>query len=142
MRRILVSLSLLSLAAASVTVAREDLPVAPQPIILRLAGHFAPDREQAGASGTDVVLLRIDDVERWFAAVRARTLGDHPLDGRDVLATLAPVRPNLTAVGSAELRRRLRDAPVGVPVEVEGLVNRGSRTYLLRDVVVDAPPPS
>jgi hypothetical protein len=132
---------LLFLATASSVLARQELPFGPaQPIILRLEGHFAPDREHARTEGADAVLVRVDDVERWFAAVRSRTLGDHPLDGRNVLAALAPFGSELTAVGATELRRRLHEAPIDTPVALEGLVDRGSRTLLLRDVVVGAPP--
>jgi hypothetical protein len=110
------------------------------PLVLRLEGRFAQDREQARARGADAVSLRVGDRERWFSAEKARTVGpDQTLDGRSVLAMLAPIHPNLIAVGSPDLRDRLAAAPAGTPVELEGLVNRGSRTFLLRDVTVGPP---
>jgi hypothetical protein len=111
--------------------------VLPKPIVLRLDGHFTDDAERARAEGADAITIAIDGRERWFAVDRARTLGDHALDGRDVLAALAPLRPNLIAVGGADLRRRLRAVPPGAAIEVEGLVSRGSRTFLLRAVRSD-----
>jgi hypothetical protein len=139
MRTVRRTIFLLALAAAVPAAAREPDLVLPKPIILRLLGHFAPDRERAQAEGVDAVMIAVDDVQRWFAVDRARTIGDHALDGRDVLALLAPTTPNLIAVGADDLRRRLRDAPPGTPVEIEGLVERGSHTYLLRRATVGAP---
>ena len=110
--------------------------------MLRLEGRFVEDREHAGVHGADAVSVRVGNVERWFSAEKARTVGgDQPLDGRSVLAMLAPIHPNLIAVGSPDLRDRLAAAPAGTAVELEGLVNRGSRTFLLRNVTVGTAPP-
>jgi hypothetical protein len=137
--RWLVGLGLLACATGAIA---RDLPmvdVAP-PLLLRLEGRFVADREQA-AERADAVSLRIGDRDRWFAATSARTIGgDHPLSGRAVLNLLAPLEPHLIVVGDAELRERLQSAvEAGAGVVVEGLLNRGSRTYLLRDVTL-APP--
>jgi hypothetical protein len=108
----------------------------PRPLVLRLSGHFAHDRAAARAEGADAVSMRLDGEVRWFASERARTLGDYPLDGRDVLALVAPMYPNLVLVGPKALRERLLDATIGEAVELEGLLDRGSRVLLLRDVRV------
>ena len=63
--------------------------------------------------------------------------GDQVLNGQDVLAAVAPFAPNLFVVGPDDLLARLRDAPPGTAVRVEGIVNRGSRTYFLRRVERD-----
>jgi hypothetical protein len=108
-----------------------------QPLILRLEGRFASDRDAALANGRDVLSIRIADRDRWLTVDRATTVsGDHPLNGRDVLNLLAPLQPNLIVVGAQSLRDRLTSAPDGEPVRLEGLVDRGSRTLLLRDVQV------
>ena len=112
-----------------------------QPIILRLDGAFAADRDAARANGADAVTMRIAGVERWFGVTKARTLGDRVPLGRDVLEALRPTQPNLVAVGSAALVTRLADAGIGVPIQVEGLVSQGGRQFLLRHVVAPAPPP-
>jgi len=129
------------LATASASLAREppSVDVGP-PLLLRLEGSFAPDREGATAGGADAVSMKVGDRQRWFSAVTARTVGgDHALSGRAVLNLLAPLQPNLIVVGTDELRRRLEDAPDGTSVVVEGLVNRGSRMFLLREVAVGTP---
>ena len=81
--------------------------------------------------------------DRWFAARVARTVGgDQPVSGRAVLNALAPFQTTLRVVGSADLVRRFDDAPGGVPMSVEGLVDVESRYYLLRSVVMGSTPPS
>ncbi len=131
------------LACATGVAAADDFPgyrIA-QPIILRLDGAFAPDRAAARTKGAEPMTVRIGDVERWFGVTKARTLGDRVPLGRDVIEALRPNHPNLVAVGSATLVGRLAGAGDGVPIEVEGLVSQGGRQYLLRHVVVPAPPP-
>jgi hypothetical protein len=130
------------LVAASAVVAREppSVVVSP-PLVIRFEGSFARDRNEAAAKGADAVSMRIGGRDRWFSAMRTRTVGaDQTRNGRDVLAALAPLQPNLIVTGDEDLRRRLEEAEVGTPIEVEGLVS-GSRTFLLRDVVVRPPPP-
>jgi len=127
---------------ASAGVAREppSVDVRP-PLVIRLEGHFASDRTEAAANGADAVSMRVRDRDRWFSAVRVRTVGsDQTRSGRDILADLAPLQPNLIVVGAEDLVRRLDGARVGTPVVVEGLLS-GSRTLLLRDVVVQPQKP-
>ena len=124
---------MLSLAALAQAL---EPPAAPrQPIILRLQGHFTPDAQTARVEGANAISLRVGDAERWFAVDTARSMNAlSTVTGPDVLAALAGFKPTLTALGDPALRQRLADVRPGVPVRVEGLVDRGSRTYLLRDV--------
>jgi len=140
-RRVLAVLALIVFSGSAV--AGELPPVVRRPIILQLEGFFAADRASAQLRGADAVLVRVASSERWFSAVRARTVGgDQPLDGRDVLARLAPIQPNLNAVGARDLCERLAGATDGTPVAIEGLIDLGSHSYLLRSVGVgDATPP-
>jgi hypothetical protein len=111
------------------------------PLILRLDGIIAESREGAVGKGFAIVSLAFSGSEtrRWLAAKDARTVGgDNYLDGKDVLNILAPFDPNLLVVGPADLVGRVRDAPAGTPLRIEGLVDTGGRTYLLRSV---GPPP-
>jgi hypothetical protein len=107
------------------------------PLVLRLQGIFAVDREHARAYGADAVSMRIGDDRRWFSAIETRTVGGDPaVSGRTVLNALAPYDPNLLVLGPDDLRARLAAIPPGIPVRVEGLVDRAARTYLLREVIV------
>lgn len=133
---------LLLLATAVVVDARMPPAIGVrQPIILQLTGHFTDDREAARAQGTDAISVLVNDRERWFAVDVARTVGGDPtLNGRDVLAILAPMHPTLRAVGDSALRGRLADSAPGAKIRLEGLVDRGSHTYLLRSVASAVPP--
>ena len=136
---------LAALVASTVAVYASDLPklnVGP-PLQLRLEGSFAPDRAHALAGGYDAIRMSIGDRDRWFSARVARTVGgDQPRSGRDVLNALAPFQTSMRVVGSADLVRRIDDAPDGAPMSVEGLVDIESRSYLLRSIVMGASPPS
>jgi len=132
----------LLLVAASVVVAHEPpwVDLSP-PLVIRLEGSFANDRKEAAANGADAVSMRVRGRDRWFSAVRVRTVGsDRGPSGRAVLDALAPLQPNLIVPGPEDLCRRLDEAGVGTPIAVEGLLS-GSRTLLLRDVVVQPPAP-
>lgn len=132
-----------SLALLLATVARAQppppLPSAGPLLILRLDGVLERTREPAAAVGSaftvvSLQLLGEPDDRRYLAVERARTVGgDHPLLGKDVLAALAPFDPNLLVAGSTELVQKLRALPPG-RVRLEGLVDRGSRVYQLREV--------
>jgi len=136
---------LVAVVASAIAVQASDLPrlnVGP-PLQLRLEGSFAPDREHAVARGLDAVRMSLAGRDRWFAARVARTVGgDQPRSGRDVLNALAPFQTSLHVVGSADLVRRIDDAPDGLAVTVEGLVDIESRSYLLRTVVTGSTPSS
>lgn len=117
--------------------------VAP-PLLLRLDGVIEPSKEATRGVGFTAVSFGFLGKEaperRWLAVTDARTVGgDHPLLGKDVLDTLAPFTPNLLVTGPPELVRQLADLPSGTSVRIEGLVNRGSRTYLIRQIEVRPP---
>lgn len=140
-------LALLALVAAGGLAAAVEPPAAPAPpLILRLEGVI--HRTKAGATGSGFTAVSLgflggsSDVQRWLGVTKARTVGgDQALDGKDVLALMAPYSPNFLVAGAARLVEQLRDAPAGTPVRLEGLVRRGSRTFYLRRVEVAAPAP-
>jgi len=125
--------------------AAQDIPVpSPNvgpPLILRLDGIIAASREGAVGKGFAIVSFGFSrsETRRWLAVKDARTVGgDNYLDGKDVLNILAPFDSDLLVVGPAELVGRVRDARAGTALRIEGLVDTGGRTYLLRSV--GAPP--
>src|SRR2546427_4531350 len=118
------------------------LPNAGPPLLLKLEGVIQPSKAAAKGIGFTVTSFAFlggkNQTERWLGVTKARTVGgDQPLDGKDVLAVVAPFTPNFLVVGPDALVARLRDAPPGTAVRVEGLVNQGSRTYFLRRVERD-----
>jgi hypothetical protein len=116
-----------------------EFPVIPQPLVLRLRGRIAPARAAARAQSPDVVGLRLGNETRWLAVDEAVTVPDHALSGRGVLDSLQPFQSTLVVAGASDLRARLAEASIGEIVTVEGVVDRGSRTYLLRDVQMPRP---
>jgi len=113
------------------------LPNVGPPLLLRLDGVIEASADAARGKGFTVTSLGFlgTDARRWLGVTDARTVGgDNALDGKDVLALVAPFTPNLLVAGPEELLRQLRDAPPGSHVRVEGLVDRGSRTYYLRRI--------
>jgi hypothetical protein len=139
--------ALLSLSVAFPTGASDITPPLPNvgpPLLLRLDGVIVPSKDAARGVGFAAVSFGFLGVEEsgphWLAVTDARTVGgDHPLLGKDVLDILAPFTPNLYIPGPPELAQRLRELAPGTPVRLEGLVDRGSRTYLLRQVEVRQP---
>ena len=141
----LVALALLATAAVALAQHAPGLGPFPNlgpPLLLRLEGVIQPTRAAAEQTGFTVTSLALPgesaEVQRWLGVTKARTMGgDQPLNGKDVLAVVAPFTPNFLVVGPKDLIARLRDAPPGTAVRLEGLVSRGSRTYYLRRVERD-----
>ena len=139
---------LLTIVVALMTTAAtaSDLPSGRfgPPLILRLKGvvEWKPE----AASHTDGFAVAsigfLGDgaaAHRWLGVNDARTLGDNgPLEGKDVLESVVPFEPNLLVTGPANVVAKLRDAPPGTAIEIEGLVERDSRIYYLRSVERDA----
>jgi hypothetical protein len=141
------------LAAVSVTLAlacapgvraqiRVPFPNAGPLPLLRLEGVLqASAAPKAEAAFTVASLGFLGDgagSRRWLGVTRARTVGgDQPLDGKDVLQLVSPFDPNLLVTGAPAMVAQLRDAPAGTTVEVEGLFDRGGRTFYLRRVTVE-----
>ena len=145
-----VSVAVLALLAVAAGAAAQGVPgisgpvPGGPPLLLKLEGVIQPTRAAAAHTGFTVTSLAFagapTDAQRWLGVTKARTVGgDQPLDGKDVLALVAPFTPNFLVVGPKELVVQLRDVPPGTAVRIEGLVNRGSRTYFLRRVERDVP---
>jgi len=113
-----------------------------KPLLLRLEGVVSATREAAAETGFTATSLGFLGTEtvRWLGVTDARTVGaDQFVLGKDVLAAVAPFTPNLLVAGPPELVGRLRTAPPGTRVVVEGLVARASRMYYLRRVEISSP---
>ncbi len=107
-----------------------------QPILLRLEGAISPDAARHGGAFTLVQIgfLRSEHAPSWLGVTDVRVIGGNDsVLGKDVLDALAPLRPNLLAAGPEALVARLRDAPPGTRVQLEGLL-RWPRMYHLRAV--------
>ena len=134
-----------TLAAAPVATAqpRGAWPNISPPILLQLEGTIHDGAEAARKAGFTMLSVGFYgyDAQRYLGVDDARTVGpETALDGKDVLAEVAPLHPNLLVTGPPAMVRTLLDLPQGKRVRTEGLVMGGSRTYYLRSVEVDPKP--
>jgi hypothetical protein len=119
-------------------------PSVSPPILLQLEGTVHDAADAARKAGFEVVSLGFyghADATRYFGVDDARTAGpETPLDGKDVLNEVAPLRPNLLVTGSPHMMQPLLESPDGTRIRMEGLVRVGSRTYYLRSLEVNPAP--
>jgi hypothetical protein len=138
MRAAAVVLAVVLAAGQAAAVVEPGMPNVGPPLILRLDGIVAAQRERLPGTFAVVSLGLLGgrrDVRRWLAVTEARTIGgDNALLGRDVIERVAPLEPNFLVVGPPGLLAHLRKAPPGTRLRLEGLVSVMSRTWLLRDV--------
>jgi hypothetical protein len=136
---VLVAAFLLGVAAA------DGVPPGGRPIVLRITGRLAPTR--AAATGTIAALVlevrgEPAPVRRWLGVTDARTLPRRdPVAGQDLVQALLPLGGRLRVSGPPALLARLRQAPVGSEVTLEGMGFSGDRNLLLTRVDVTRPPP-
>jgi hypothetical protein len=137
------ALAIAAVAAVVILAAATARPTTPpvvdvrKPLLLRLEGVVSPTREAAAESGFTAIALGFlgSTAVRWLGVTDARTVGaDQFASGKDVLAAVAPFTPNLLVAGPSDPVGRLRAAPPGTRVVIEGLVARASRIYYLRRV--------
>jgi len=142
--RNLVAVALLAFVATSASGGSLSIPtpnVGP-PLLLRLEGIREPTRAAARQVGFTAVSYGFvgDGLRLWLAVNDARTVGgDQPINGKDVLEAASPYTPSFLVAGDPGLVGALRGSAIGAPLVIEGLVIRGSRTYLLRHVQVGDP---
>jgi hypothetical protein len=140
----LLSVVLLGIAVAAAATEIPSPKLGPA-LLLRLEGVVGTDRaavEKAGFTVTSFTFLgHGPEANRWLGVTDARTVGgDVAADGKDVLDAVAPFTPNFIASGDAGLVTPLLALPPGTAVRIEGLVDRGSRTFLVRSWSQQPPP--
>ena len=117
-------------------------PIQLRQLILHLEGTMASDPATAAAVGFQAVSFGVKGqdprLRLWLGVDKAYPLGDYPVLGKDILENVRMYDPNFFVVGSRELVGRFLDLQPGTRVVLEALVDRGSRTFLLRHVDVAA----
>lgn len=111
------------------------------PLILELEGVIAKDRDEAARIGFTTasfgVLGETTSVRVWLGVNAARTAGrDGAPNGKDVLEAVSPYQPNFQLAGQPDDVARLTGLAPGTTVRVQGLVDRGPRTFLVRSVTL------
>jgi hypothetical protein len=115
------------------------------PIVLRIVGRLATSR--ATAPGTIAALaleIRGDKPAtlRWLGVTDARTLPrENPVAGQNLAEALPPLGGRLRLFGPPALLARLRQAPVGSRVTIEGSGFAGDPNLLVTRVAVVEPSP-
>ena len=139
MRSLLRTLGPMLFVAAAVVALATEIP-SPQlgpALLLRLDGIITTDRAVAEKAGYTVASFAFlghgAEADRLLGVTEARTVGgDVAASGQDVLNAVAPFTPNFLASGSPAMVKALLALPDGTAVRIEGLVDRGSRTFLVR----------
>jgi hypothetical protein len=115
-----------------------------QPQLFTIEAILAPDQAAADKVGYDPLSIGFSggaagDV-RWIGVVAARSLQGDSFQGRQVVESLLPKSPNLLASGPAEILSKLRAAPNGSRVVLQGILSPSTRNYMLDKVDVLAAP--
>jgi hypothetical protein len=118
--------------------AAQPVPVATEPYTLE--GIVAKD--QAGAREAGWIPISVgyvgDDKTpvRWIGVTAFRTWNDDPFVGREDLRRILPSQPTLLVTGPPELVKQLKEAPDGGRLVARGMLNKGSRNFMLSGVKV------
>jgi hypothetical protein len=111
------------------------------PLILEIDGVIAADRDAAAKIGFTTasfgVLGQPEDLRIWIGVNEARTVGrDTAVNGKDILDDMSAYQPNFLLAGSKAQVAQLTELPTGSAVRIQGAVDRGARTFLLRSVTL------
>ena len=125
--------------AALLAVASRGMAWSPADLgtVISMKGTLVRDKRAADAVGWGGISFGFtgDNVRtlRWFGVVHASLFGGNTFDAKSAVFRAHNV-PALTVVGPPELARKLVALPDGAKVQIEGVIDRRSRTMLL-DVV-------
>jgi hypothetical protein len=108
--------------------------------VLTIHGTIAADAQGAGKAGYQARSIGFQgaaaDTVHWVGVVSAQANEGDAFLGKDLLDRLDGFTPNMLAVGKEGLLAKLRGAPAGSRVVLNGILDTGSRTYLLNSVTV------
>ena len=106
-------------------------------VVVSMKGTLTHDQQTANDTGWGGISFGFtgDTVAtvRWFGVVHASLFGGNTFDAKSAVFRAHTV-PALTVVGPPNLARKLSALPDGTKVQVEGIVDRRSRSMLL-DIV-------
>jgi hypothetical protein len=116
-----------------------------QPQLFTIEAVLAPDQAAADKVGYDPLSIGFADGAaggdvRWIGVVAARSLQGDSFQGRQVVESLLPRKPSLLASGPPEILSKLRAAPSGSRVVLQGILSPSTRNYMLSKVDVLAAP--
>lgn len=118
-----------------------------QPQLFTIEGIVAPDQATADKVGYDPISIGFQDggAQKWLGVVAARSLDGDSFQGREVVESLMPKKPNLLVSGPKDVVATLKDAPNGARIVVRGMLVPASRNWMIDSVKTlpaSAPPPA
>ena len=132
------SLGVLALLLADAPRAQMDM--SDQQQVLTIHGTVAADRKAAEKIGYDAILIGFTgappDAARWVGVVEAEAGGVDAFLGKELLDQLDGYSPNLLAAGKPAALAPLRNAATGSRVVLSGVLDPGSRMFLVGNVKV------
>ena len=114
-----------------------------EPQMLSITGRVAADQQAAaqfGLSGVSIGFTGASpDKLVWVGVVKAESWNDDVFAGRDMLAAVQGFTPALIATGKPALLTKIQQAPVGSRIVIEGIFDKGERSYVPGMVEVSPP---
>ena len=108
--------------------------------VLTIHGTVAADEKAAQKISYDAVAMGFSgapaDALTWIGVVAATAADGDAFEGRNILAALDGYTPNLLASGKADLIAKIRNAPSGSRLVINGVLDPTSRSFLLTSVRV------
>lgn len=108
--------------------------------LLSVAGRVSADQKAAAQYGYSAISIGFagapPDKLVWIGVVKAQSWNGDVFAGREMIAQIQGYTPNMLAAGKPPLLDKIRQAPVGSNVTVEGILDLGARNYLVGMVEV------
>lgn len=128
------------LAVVPLRAAAQPVEMATQPYTLECV--VAKDQSAAQEAGWFAISAGVvgdDAPARWLAVTAFRNWQDDPFVGREALRRLLPSQPTLLFVGPPQLVKQFQTASPGTRLVIRGMLNAGSRNFMLSAIKAMAP---
>jgi hypothetical protein len=137
MTRSIATLGLL-LALTAPSLARADIGLDEQTVLLSISGHVAADRDAANQRGATAVSMSGTGSDKliWVGVVKAESWNADSFEGWNLISLVKGYTPGIIVVGKPALVAKVQGAQVGSRIVIQGLFDRGARTLLLGMVEV------
>ncbi len=129
-----------TLVALPTTLLAQDFEMATEPYTLEAV--VAKDQASAQESGWFAISVGVvgdDQTKRWLGLTSFKNWDEDPFVGRQAIRNLMPADPTMLFTGPPALVKKFTAAPVGSQIVARGMLNRGSRNFMLSGVQVTSP---
>ena len=119
---------------------RAQVQLGDQVQMLSISGQVSADQKAANQYGYAGVSIAFEnqspDKVVWVGVVKAETWNQDEFAGRQMIAEVQGYTPTMTAVGKQALVTKIREAPVGSRIVIEGIFDQGARNFQIGSVRV------